>query len=101
MEGGHKKGRGLAHEVLSPVERRLRRTLSDRRLVRRLYEAFLARLIPWSDLVEVVVIVDESAKRDHLHLLRASLAYRGAVIPLAWVLWQQQQPLPEGRYWQE
>ena len=83
------------------VERRLRRTLSDRRLVRRLYEAFLARLIPWSDLVEVVVIVDESAKRDHLHLLRASLAYRGAVIPLAWVLWQQQQPLPEGRYWQE
>jgi Transposase DDE domain len=83
------------------VERRLRRALGDRRLVRRTYEALLAQVIPWQKIEQVVLIVDESSKRAHLHLLRVSLAYRGAVIPLAWTLWRQQQPLPEGRYWCE
>ncbi|MDQ2743633.1 MAG: transposase [Chloroflexota bacterium] len=83
------------------IERRLRRTLGDRRLVRRAYEALLARLLPWEEMEEVVLIVDESSKRAHLHLLRMSLAYRGGVIPLAWILWRQQVALPAGRYWQE
>lgn len=83
------------------IERRLRRALSDRRLVRRGYEALLAQVLPWAEMGEVVLIVDESSKRAHLHLLRVSLAYRGAVIPLAWALWRQQQPLPDGRYWGE
>jgi hypothetical protein len=83
------------------VARRLRRTLGDRRLVRRTYEALLAQVVPWEQLDQVVLILDESSKRAHLHLLRVSLAYRGAVVPLAWSLWQQQQPLPECRYWRE
>lgn len=83
------------------IERRLRRTLGDRRLVRRAYEALLTRLLPWEEMEEVVLIVDESSKRAHLHLLRVSLAYRGGVIPLAWILWRQQAVLPAGRYWQE
>jgi hypothetical protein len=83
------------------IERRLRRALGDRRLVRRTYEALLAQVLPWQELAEVVVIIDESSKRAHLHLLRVSLAYRGAVLPLAWTLWRQQPPLPQGYYWRE
>lgn len=87
--------------IAASLERRLRRTLGDRRLVRRAYEALLGQVLPWAEMSEVVLIVDETTKRAHLHLLRVSLAYRGAVIPLAWTLWQQQQPLPDGRYWHE
>jgi hypothetical protein len=83
------------------IERRLRRALSDRRLVRRGYEALLRSVLDWEHLGRVTLIVDESTKRAHLHLLRISLAYRGAVVPLAWILWRQQQPLPQGWYWQE
>lgn len=83
------------------VERRLRRTLGDRLLVRKAYDAFLAEVVPWDELDEITLILDESSKRSHLHLVRVSLAYRGAVIPLAWTVWRQQEPLPEGRYWQE
>jgi len=80
------------------IERRVRRTLGDRRVVRRCYEALLAQVLPWAAMHEIVLIVDESTKRAHLHLLRVSLAYRGAVTPLAWTLWRQQEVLPQGRY---
>lgn len=80
------------------IERRVRRTLGDRQVVRRCYEALLAQVLPWAAMHEIVLIVDESTKRAHLHLLRVSLAYRGAVIPLAWTLWRQQEVLPQGRY---
>jgi hypothetical protein len=83
------------------IERRLRRTLSDRGLMRRAYDALLRATIPWEELSEIVLIVDETTKRAQLHYLRVALAYRGSALPLAWSLWPQQQPLPEGTYWRE
>ena len=47
----------------------------------------------------VVVILDESTKTDQIHLLRASLPYWGGSLPLAWEVWAQNVPLPEGEYW--
>jgi hypothetical protein len=32
--------------------------------------------------------------------LQVSLAYQGSSLPLAWDVWEQNVPLPEGRYWQ-
>lgn len=95
-------GLGLTHaSSAASIERRLRRTLNDRGLIRRAYEAFLLATIPWDELRELVLIVDESTKRAQLHYLRVALAYRGSAIPLAWALWPQQQSLPDGAYWQE
>jgi hypothetical protein len=80
-------------------ERRLRRALSDAGLGRRGYQQLLGQVIDWASLPRIILIVDESSKGRFVHLVRVSLAYRGASIPLAWTIWRQQEPLPEGAYW--
>lgn len=86
------------------IERRLRRALGDRRLIlETCYLPVLHQVIDWPAILEqgqrVVLIVDESSKKDQVHLFRVSLPYRGTSLPLAWAVWQQNQPLPEGQYW--
>lgn len=44
----------------------------------------------------MVLAVDESSKGAEVHLLRVSLPYRGASLPLAWAVWEQNRPLPAG-----
>jgi hypothetical protein len=87
------------------IERRLRRTLNDPHLDATCYHPLVSTLIDWSALVaqtgRILLIVDESSQRDHIHLFRVSLAYRGTALPLAWAVWQQNVPLPKGTYWQE
>jgi hypothetical protein len=46
-----------------------------------------------------VLAIDESSKADAVHLFRVSLPYRGGSPPLAWAVWQQNQPLPDGQHW--
>jgi hypothetical protein len=87
------------------IERRLRRTLSDPSLDACCYQPLVRTLVDWSALLtqtgRILLIIDESTKRDVLHLVRVSLAYRGSALPLAWALWQQNVPLPDGTYWRE
>jgi hypothetical protein len=47
----------------------------------------------------VRVVVDETTKDDGVHVLVLGAAYRGIVVPLALRTWPQNQPLPEGAYW--
>lgn len=87
------------------ITRRLRRTLNDPALTAATcYEPVLPRVIDWPAVLRgsrrVVLIVDESSKADQIHLLRVSLAYWGGSLPLAWAVWAQNQPLPDGSYWQ-
>jgi hypothetical protein len=86
------------------IERRLRRTLNDAHLTaERCYAPLLAQAIDWRQAQDrrgrIVLIVDESSKRDHIHLFRLSLPYRGGSLPLAWAVWQQNAPLEGGAYW--
>ena len=86
------------------VARRLRRTLNDPHLTPTVcYDPLLKQVIDWEQVLQgsrrVVVILDESTKTDQIHLLRASLPYWGGSLPLAWELWEQNVPLPEGEYW--
>lgn len=88
------------------IERRLRRILNDDRLVpETCYHPAFQDLIEWERLrrrgLPVVLIVDESSKGNQLHLLSLSLAYWGTSVPLVWRIWEQNVPLPAGRYWQE
>lgn len=80
-------------------DRRLRRALSDDGLGRHAYQQLLQQVIDWSSLPRIILIVDESSKGRFVHLVRVSLAYRGTSIPLAWTIWRQQEPLPDGAYW--
>src|SRR5919202_69665 len=87
------------------IERRLRRTLNDPHLTPTIcYDPLLPQVIDWDQVLRgsqrIVVILDESTKRDQVHLLRASLPYWGGSLPLAWEVWEQNFPLPEGEYWQ-
>jgi hypothetical protein len=83
-------------------ERRLRRTISDPvlravpmygRVVRRV----LRQLRPGQ---RVWLILDESGHSDVVRVLLAALWYRGRAVPLAWVLWQAQQPHDQS-YWSD
>ena len=86
------------------IARRLRRTLNDPHLTAQAcYDPLLKQVIDWAAVLrgrrQVVVILDESTKADQIHLLRASLPYWGGSLPLAWEVWAQNVPLPEGEYW--
>jgi hypothetical protein len=86
------------------ITRRLRRTLNDPALTANTcYAPVLPRVIDWPAVLRgsrrVVLIVDESSKEDEIHLVRISLAYWGGSLPLAWAVWEQNQPLPAGHYW--
>ncbi len=87
------------------IERRLGRTLNDAALTPGSYTAALAQVIEWEALRQpgqhAVVIIDESTKRDQVHLLRVSLAYRGRSITLTWAIWRQNVKQPDGHYWRQ
>jgi hypothetical protein len=88
------------------IARRLRRTLNDPHLTpAACYIPVLKQVVDWSQLLagsrRVVLVIDESTKADEIHLLRVSLPYWGGSLPLAWAVWQQNVPLPEGEYWQQ
>ena len=86
------------------IARRLRRALGDTRLApQTCYAPVLSEVIDWPAVLQggtrVVLALDESSKADAVHLLRVSLPYRGGSLPLAWAVWEQNRPLPEGQYW--
>ena len=92
-----------ATEVAS-IERRLRRTLNDARLLpATCYHAELRRTLDWRRLLQgsrrVVLAVDDSSNADRLHLFRLSLVYWGGALPLAWAVWEQNAAQPPGHYW--
>jgi hypothetical protein len=86
------------------IARRMRRTLNDPHLDQTsCYSPVLRQVIDWPSLLQgqrrIVLSVDESSKADDLHLFRVSLPYWGGSLPLAWTIWQQNVPLPQGFYW--
>jgi hypothetical protein len=86
------------------IERRLRRTLNDPHLTVASYEAALRATIDWSSVRRggrLVLAIDDSSQDDRLHLLRVALSYAGGSLPLAWALWPQNVPQPEGHYWRQ
>lgn len=85
--------------------RALRRALGDALLADPAsYHQALAWAVDWDAFRRqeqpVLLILDESSRRDEVHLLRLALACWGTAIPLAWVVWEQNAPLPDGAYWQ-
>lgn len=92
-------------EFAASIERRLRRTLNDERLpAATCSEPLVPVVLAEPALVRgrrhLTVIVDETTQEERMHLLRVSLAYWGGALPLAWVTWPQNRPLPDGAYWQ-
>jgi hypothetical protein len=87
------------------VERGLRRTLADGRLDAQGYTGTLTTAVDWQALRRngqpVVVAIDESSQDDRIHLLRLSLTCWGGAVPVAWAVWEQNVPVPEGFYWQQ
>lgn len=85
------------------VGRRMRRTLSDPLLIaEECYEPLLRTAVAWPPGTArrpAILVIDESAKGDVLHLFRISLPYWGTALPLVWTLWEQNVPLPAGAYW--
>jgi hypothetical protein len=86
------------------IERRLRRALADPHLTAEVcYTPVLATAIDWRRAHDhqgrIVVIIDESSKRDRIHLFRVSLPYRGGSLPVAWAVWRQNEALAAGAYW--
>ena len=86
------------------IARRLRRTRNDPQLDQAPCSApVLHQVINWDEVLRgsrrVVIIIDASSKADALQRFRVSLPYWGGALPLAWVVWQQNMPLPAGYDW--
>jgi hypothetical protein len=85
------------------IVRRLGRTLCDPLLdPARGYAPLLPQVIAWQHHrpgTRVFLILDESSKKNRLHLVRMSLAYQGSSVPVAWRVWKQNVRLPDGEYW--
>lgn len=91
---------GLSQAAAASTERRLRRTMNDPALTAAAsYRPLLQRVIPVGSTTPLWVVIDESSHTDHIHLLRAALAYRGGTFPLAWETWTQNTPQADGAYW--
>ena len=91
---------GLSRASAASTERRLRRTMNDPALTAAAsYRPLLQRVLPVGSTPPLFVVIDESSHTDHIHLLRAALAYRGGALPLAWETWAQNTPLADGAYW--
>src|SRR3712207_6619845 len=88
------------------IERRLRRALDDPLLTPALcYAPVLRHVLDWTELRtgarSLVLIADDSAKSDQIHLFRVSLAFQGGAIALAWSLWEQNVAQDQGHYWKQ
>jgi hypothetical protein len=88
------------------VIRTLHAILNDHRLtMARFSHPLLREVIDWDEIRRgggrLRVIIDDSALRDRIHLLRIGLAYRGTVIVLAFRVWEQNVPQPAGDYWRQ
>ena len=96
----------LTHATMAEsIARRLRRIFNDDRLdPQTCYEPALAHLVDWQAVLAtnqpVLLLLDESADTDIIHLVRISLAYRGSSVPLVWAVWEQNVAQPAGFYWQ-
>lgn len=91
--------------VAESVEQGLRRTLSDGR-IERMGDAQTPRAaVDWAALraaaLPVVLALNDSSRDDRLHVQRLSLTYWGGSVPVAWAVWEQHLPLPEGADWQQ
>lgn len=90
-----------AHTAAS-VERGVRRTLNDTALTPACYLPAVRAALPCMHAGRpLFVALDESTHTDRIHLLRAAVPYWGNAVPLAWAVWEQNTPLPEGGYWQQ
>ena len=95
---------GVSEAQVESIERRLRRSLSDRLLTAKTCYAPAARtMIAWSSLIDkerpAILALDESSQEDRVHLLRVSLTYWGTAVPLAWDIWPQNVVMEDGEYW--
>lgn len=84
----------------SSHERRLRRTLADRRLNWDNAFAPLVRFVLRDLTGMLTLIVDESGHSDVVRVLTAAIWYQGRAIPLAWIVWKGQTP-HETNYWDD
>jgi hypothetical protein len=95
---------GVSEAQVESIERRLRRSLNDRRLTATTcYAPAVRTMIAWSSLIDTerpaILALDESSQEERVHLLRVSLTYWGTAVPLAWDIWPQNVAMEDGEYW--
>lgn len=90
---------GLSSATAASLQRRLRRTMNDAQLVAETcYRPLIRRQLARAGDTPLMIAIDESSHQEWVHLLQATLLYRGGGIPLAWVTWPQNQAQEDGAY---
>src|SRR5258706_922058 len=84
---------GLLGVRMESIERRLQRTLEDKKLqANRLQKAWANWVLRGVDSQTMVLLVDETKLGPHLNIMMVGLAYEGRCIPLSWLCYAAQTP---------
>jgi len=77
---------GMLGVRMESIERRLQRTLADKKLqVAQLQVAWARWILQSMDSQTLIILVDETKLGPHLKVMMVGLAYEGRCIPLSWV----------------
>jgi len=84
---------GLLGVRMESIERRLQRTLGDKKLQsKRVQDAWVKWVLRSVDSRTLVILVDETKLGPHLNVMMVGLAYEGRCIPLSWVCYPSRTP---------
>jgi len=91
---------GYSEAAEASLERHLRRIENDERITAEaILHPFARHHLRFGKPDQLVLIIDGTTHTDHTFMLMVSVRYRGRALPLAWDIWEANQPLKGMRFW--
>jgi hypothetical protein len=92
---------GLSEAQAPSIERRVRRIENDAEIKAELcVHPFARRQLLLGKPKELLLIMDPTTQDERVVMLTAAVWYRGRALPIAWVIWPNNQPLKGAGFWE-
>jgi len=92
---------GVSHAQVESLERRVRRIQNDTHLTAALcFHPFAHHHLLLGKPRQLVLILDPTTQDERVVLLTVAVRYRGRALPLAWLVWEANQPLTGAGFWE-
>lgn len=92
---------GYSEAQEASIERQIRRIENDDRITAEVaVHPFARHHLSLGKPDQLMLILDATTHTDHTVLLMVAVRYRGRALPLAWDIWEANQPLKGKRFWE-